>query len=37
MRQIPYIKMGKLVKFDLLEIDKWVDKNRVKVHKVWEG
>ena len=24
MRKIPYVKMGRLVKFDLKEIDKWV-------------
>ena len=33
MRQIPHVKMGKLVKFDLKEIDKWVDKKRVKAFR----
>ena len=34
MKKIPYVKMGNLVKFDLQEIDKWVDKKRVKVFKL---
>lgn len=24
LRKIPYVKMGRLVKFDLREIDKWI-------------
>ena len=35
-RKIPHVKMNKLVKFDLLEIDKWVDKDRVKEYKMKE-
>ncbi len=29
-RKIPYCKMGRLVKFDLREIDKWIEEKRVK-------
>lgn len=32
-KKIPYVKIGRLVKFDLQEIDGWVDKNRVKEFK----
>ncbi len=28
-RKIPYIKMGRLTKFDLREIEEWVKKRRV--------
>ncbi|MCX5687368.1 MAG: excisionase family DNA-binding protein [Candidatus Omnitrophica bacterium] len=28
-KQIPYIKMGRLLKFDLLDLDKWVLTKRV--------
>lgn len=31
-KKIPYIKVGKLVKFDLNEIDKWLDERKVKMH-----
>lgn len=30
MRKIPYYKFGKLVKFDLQEIDKWAEERKVK-------
>ena len=33
-KQIPYIKMGRLVKFDLLEIDDWILQKRVKVEEI---
>lgn len=29
-RQIPYLKVGKLVKFDIIEINSWLGKNKVK-------
>ena len=29
LKKIPYIKMGKLVRFDLREIDSWVAENHV--------
>jgi len=29
-RRIPYLKIGKLVKFDLLEIEKWLNDKRYK-------
>ena len=25
LRQIPYVKMGRLVKFDALDIEKWIE------------
>jgi excisionase family DNA binding protein len=28
-RKIPFVKMGRLVRFDLRDIDKWVEKNKV--------
>lgn len=37
MRKIPYIKMGRLVRFDLKEIDKWIDKKRVEVFRLRGG
>ena len=32
MRKIPYIKMGRLVKFDLQELEAWIKKNKVSVY-----
>ena len=32
-RKIPYIKMGRLVKFDLEEIEIWLKKKQVKVYE----
>ncbi|MFY9401983.1 MAG: helix-turn-helix domain-containing protein [Candidatus Omnitrophota bacterium] len=29
-REIPYFKVGRLVKFDIIEIENWVKKKRVK-------
>jgi len=29
-RKIPFVKMGRLTKFDIGEIDKWIDGKRVK-------
>ena len=29
-KEIPYFKVGRLVKFDILEIDKWLKDKRVK-------
>jgi excisionase family DNA binding protein len=29
-RRIPYLKIGKLVKFDIIEIEKWLKDRRVK-------
>ena len=31
MRKIPYVKMGKIVKFDLREIEEWLKERKVKV------
>ena len=35
-RQIPHVKLGGRVLFDLKDIDKWVDKKKVKVFKYKE-
>ncbi len=32
-RKIPHVKLGKLVKFDPLEIDKWIASHAVKVRR----
>lgn len=32
-RRIPYVKMGRLTKFDQEEIDKWIAGNSVKVRR----
>ena len=32
-RKIPHVKIGKLVKFDHLEIDKWISSHAVKVRR----
>jgi len=29
-REIPYLKIGRLVKFDIMEIEKWLKEKRVK-------
>lgn len=29
LKKVPYIKMGRLVKFDLVEIEKWVRQKRI--------
>ncbi len=29
-RRIPYVKAGRLTKFDLIAIDAWIDRNSVK-------
>jgi len=31
-RRVPYVKVGKLVKFDIYKINEWVDKNSVAPH-----
>jgi excisionase family DNA binding protein len=30
-RRIPFVKLGRLTKFDLVELDKWIAGNSVKV------
>jgi len=30
-RRIPFVKCGRLTKFDLRDIDKWIETNRVEV------
>ena len=32
-RRIPFVKMGRLTKFDRVEIDKWIVTNSVKVRR----
>lgn len=29
-RKVPYTKIGRLVKFDFIEIDKWIERKSVK-------
>lgn len=31
IRKIPYVKMGKIVRFDLREIEAWIKERKVKV------
>jgi len=33
-RRIPYVKMGRLTKFDRCEIDKWITSHSVKVSRL---
>ncbi len=33
-RKIPYVKVGRLVKFDLVRIDKWLASNTVESYNV---
>ncbi len=33
-RRLPHIKVGRLVKFDLQELDSWIKKNRVKTTEI---
>ncbi len=28
-RKIPYVKTGRMVKFDIKDLDKWIEKNKV--------
>ena len=32
-RRIPFVKMGRLTKFDRVEVDKWIAGNSVKVRR----
>lgn len=31
-RRIPFVKCGRLTKFDIQDIDSWIEKNKVKVN-----
>jgi len=33
MRKIPYVKLGKIVKFDFRDIDEWIKERRVEPYK----
>jgi excisionase family DNA binding protein len=35
LKKIPYVKVGRLVRFDLDKIDKWIEKNSVEAHPVY--
>ncbi|SLM46770.1 protein of unknown function [Nitrospira japonica] len=35
-RRIPHIKLGRLTKFDRVEIDKWIASKSVKVHRPFQ-
>ena len=32
-KQIPYYKLGRLVKFDVEEIDRWLEKKKQKIYQ----
>ena len=34
-KKIPYVKVGRLVKFDLKKIEQWLEENSVEVHPVY--
>ncbi|MDK2743223.1 MAG: helix-turn-helix domain-containing protein [Nitrospira sp. BO4] len=34
-RRIPYVKLGRLTKFDRLELDRWIASKSVKVQKAF--
>jgi len=34
-KKIPYVKVGRLVKFDLRKIDQWLEKNAVEAHPIY--
>ena len=31
-KRVPHVKLGRLVKFDRVDLDKWIDDNKVKVY-----
>jgi len=33
-KSIPYIKVGRLLKFDLQDLDNWIQKNKVKAEEI---
>lgn len=33
-RKIPFVKVGRLTKFDIRDIDSWIDRNKVKENAV---
>lgn len=35
--RIPYVKTGRLVRFDPDEIDTWINEHRVKQEQIWQG
>ena len=32
-KRIPYVKLGRLVKFDRVDLDKWIEAQKVKVYE----
>ncbi len=36
-RKIPHVKLGKVLKFDRTEIDRWIASHAVKVHRSVHG
>jgi excisionase family DNA binding protein len=36
MKKIPHVKMGRLVRFDLKEIDIWLSDKKIEVAKWWK-
>ncbi len=35
-QRIPYVKVGRLVKFDTDDIEKWITTQKVTPHAVWD-
>jgi len=35
-RKIPFLKMGGLLRFDLSDIEKWIQKKKVQPSKLWK-
>jgi excisionase family DNA binding protein len=35
-KKVPYVKVGKLVKFDLKRIEQWISENSVEPHPVYK-
>ena len=36
-RKIRYVKVGRLVKFDLADIEAWISAHKMEVHKHWDN
>ena len=35
-RRIPFVKVGRLTKFDIRDIDEWIEGNKVRQQETWE-
>ena len=36
MKKIPYYKIGSFVKFDLKNLETWIQRRKVKTHPIWD-